>query len=150
MRAERVRWRLTQRGCLWRSWTSSSLQDGAHEHRGDHRLPTCGEGRKCVGLRGWRGREVCGSIITFGAIAPRSRSIGESLLVSLVAANDPEAAAFAPRPFSLPETFSSSMASSLSESAAIAMTAAAAARPSNPPELVSGDCEEGAPHHWIK
>ena len=28
MRAERVRWRLTQRGCFWRSWTSSSLQDG--------------------------------------------------------------------------------------------------------------------------
>ena len=28
MRAERVRWRLTQRGWFWRSWTSSSLQDG--------------------------------------------------------------------------------------------------------------------------
>ena len=28
MPAERVRWRLTQRGCFWRSWTSSSLQDG--------------------------------------------------------------------------------------------------------------------------
>ena len=28
MRAERVRWRLARRGCFWRSWTSSSLQDG--------------------------------------------------------------------------------------------------------------------------